>query len=106
MIDTYIYWSGVFFNSIIAVAILLLIWLWLIFPALEAASMARYYQVLGKVHGIKVHNWFRLFWANYEFFGRTFKAQRCDYGVWEGVGKWEVFPPAEEMKKDCPEDFI
>lgn len=107
MIDTYIYWSGVFFNLTFAVAILLVIWFWLIFPAVEAFSMTRYYLKLGKVHGIKMHHWFRIFCNNYEFFGRSFTSQRCDYGVWSGVGKWEIFPPnTEEMKKDCPEDLL
>lgn len=84
MIDTYFYWSGVFFNLIISLSIILAIWSWLIFPAVEAASIARYYRVMGKVHGIKMHSWFRLFLGGYELFGRTFESQRCSYGFWEG----------------------
>lgn len=96
MIDAYIYWSGVAFNFTLIPVILWVLWCLVLFPAVEAASMARYYRRIGKVHGIKVHSWFRLFRANYELFGRTFTAQRCSYGYWEGVGRWEVFPAEAE----------
>lgn len=96
MIDTYIYWSGVAFNFTISSAVLLFLWLWVLFPAVEAVSMARYYRKVGKVHGIKVHSFFKLFLAKYELFGRTFTAERCSYGYWEGVGRWEVFPAEVE----------
>lgn len=96
MVDAYIYWSGIVFNLTIVAVILLGLWCLVLFPAVEAASLARYYRRIGKVHGIKVHNWFRLFLANYELFGRTFAAQRCDYGYWEGVGQWRVFPAEAE----------
>lgn len=96
MIDAYIYWSGLAFNFTIAVAVLLFLWLWVLFPAVEAVSIARYYRKVGKVHGIKMHSFFKLFMDNYELFGRTYIAQRCSYGFWNGVGMWKVFPKVVE----------
>lgn len=96
MVDAYIYWSGIAFNSTLAIAILWVLWCLVLFPAVEAASIARYYRRIGKVHRIKVASWCRLFLANYELFGRTFTEQRCSYGYWEGVGQWEVFPAEAE----------
>lgn len=96
MVDAYIYWSGIAFNFTLIPVILWALWYLVLFPSVEAASMARYYRRIGKVHGIKVHNWFKLFRANYELFGRAFTAERCRYGYWEGVGRWEVFPAEAE----------
>lgn len=96
LIDMYICWSGVAFNFALVAAVLWLLWCWVLFPAVEATSMTRYYKRIEKVHGVKMGNWFRVFWANYELFGRTFTTRRCAYGYWEGVGLWEVFPAEDE----------
>lgn len=98
MVDGYIYWCGVAFNFFLAAAFLWLLWCWVLYPAVEAASMARYYRRIGKVHGIKMPSWLWLFCANYDLFGRAYTAKRCLYGYWEGVGRWEVFPA--EAKND------
>lgn len=89
--DAYLWWSGVVANAVIIIAATMVVFAWFIHPAFEAASMVRYYKTMQKVHGIKMHNVFRLFINSYEPFGRRFTATRCQYGYWEGIGKWRVY---------------
>lgn len=88
----YLYWSGVILNAGIVIVLLFLLWTILIWPAIEAISMTRYYLAIARKYpDVKLKNRFRVFVYHFEFFGRTFEATRCSYGEWRGVGNWTVY---------------
>lgn len=90
--DIYLWWSGLTLNVLILFALSLVIYVWFIWPAVEAISMVRYYKAIAKKYpDVKLKSIFRLFISCYEPFGRNFEAVRCPYGEWRGIGKWRVY---------------
>ena len=89
--NAYLWCSGVALNVVALAFIALAVWVWFIFPAVEAASMTRWYRKMGKVHGVNVGGRLKLFISCYEPFGRDFTSTKCRYGWWHGVGDWKVY---------------
>lgn len=88
----YLWWCGLVANVAVVMFALLVIWVWFIFPAVEAISMVRWYKAIAREYpDVKLKSFFRMFVGCYEIFGRTFEATRCRYGSWYGVGKWHVY---------------
>lgn len=88
----YLWWCGMVANIAVAMFVLLVVWVWFIFPAVEAISMVRWYKAIAREYpDVKLKSFFRMFVGCYEIFGRTFEATRCRYGSWYGVGKWRVY---------------
>lgn len=88
----YLWWCGLAFNLAVLMFTMLVVWVWFIFPAVEAISMVRWYKEIAREYpDVKLKGFFRMFVACYEIFGRTFESTRCRYGIWYGVGKWRVY---------------
>ncbi len=95
-IGAYLYWSGVTLNLIAILFIILCIWVWFIWPFVEACSYTRcVVKGLGKDRKAPV---WRILAAAYAdvLFGRQWTAKSTRYWRWEGVGKWTAWPEAEE----------
>lgn len=90
--DAYLWWSGLILNLAVIIFVLLCVWVWFVWPGVEAVSMVRYYkEIARKYPDVKLKSVLRLFISCYEPFGRHFEATRCSYGEWCGVGEWRVF---------------
>lgn len=90
--NEYLWWCGLVANIAVAMFVLLVVWVWFIFPAVEAISMVRWYKAIAREYtDVKLKGFFRMFVGCYEVFGRTFESTRCKYGSWYGVGKWRVY---------------
>lgn len=94
----YLFWSGVVFNVTLAGFLALVLWVWFIWPAVEAISMVRWYKACEKFYPtqIKLVPIHKLFIANYEIFGRQFERKSHRFGEWFGVGNWRVYSGADE----------
>lgn len=88
----YLFWSGVVLNVAVGLFILLCLWVWVVWPAIEAISLTRMTRAVCKRDGVKFRPFktFRTWYAD-TFFGRGFSAVRGSFWYWDGVGKWEVF---------------
>lgn len=96
--ETYFYWSGVLLNTGAAIFVALCLWIWFIWPMIEAVSMCRWYAAIGKVYpNVKPkRGWVRLWWSCTEIWGRSNLGMTNKFGRWEGVGKWRVFKDESE----------
>lgn len=89
--NEYLFWSGLVLNAAVVIVVALFVWVWFIWPAVEAISMVRYYCAIARKYpDVKLKSRLKLFVYHYEVFGRSFESVRCNYGTWSGVGKWHV----------------
>lgn len=90
--DQYLMISGIVANIVFLALAFWIVFLWFIWPAVEACSMVRWYMAINKKHpGVKPKkSWLHVFLSCYEIFGRRFDATSNRFGRWEGVGKWSI----------------
>jgi len=89
--EAYFYWSGVALNVAGACFIALVIWVWFIWPFVEACSYTRC-VVKGLGSGRIAPLWKILAFSYADcIFGRNWTAKSTNRWRWEGVGKWHVF---------------
>lgn len=94
MIHDVIYWFGLICGLCLLTAVLLGVLLFVVWPAVEAASITRMTFEIYKRRGITEHpTRLRVWWLWYRYMigGRTFEAVRSSGWEWKGVGKWSVF---------------
>lgn len=94
MLHDLIYWFGLGCATLFAMVLALLVWVFLIWPAVEAASITRMTFQIYKRRGIKEHpTRLRMWWLWYRDMigGRMFEAVRSEGWEWKGVGKWSIF---------------
>lgn len=94
MLHDLIYWFGLGCATLVVTVLALLVWVFLIWPAVEAASITRMTFQIYKRRGITEHpTRLRMWWLWYRDMigGRTFEAVRSDGWEWRGVGKWSIF---------------
>lgn len=94
MLHDLIFWFGLGCASLFVVVLALLVWLFLVWPAVEAASITRMTFQIYKRRGITEHpTRLRMWWLWYRDMigGRMFEAVRSDGWEWKGVGKWSIF---------------
>lgn len=94
---TYLELSGVMLNILLVLLSAYVLWQAVIFPAIEAVSMCRWYAAIWCRHPyIRPRlSWFYVWWQKFELFGRDFISISNSYGRWEGVGKWSVYESNE-----------
>ncbi|WP_312839313.1 hypothetical protein [Pantoea piersonii] len=90
---SYLVICGIILNAIIATALIYALWISIIFPAVEAFSLCRWYSRIFKHHpSIRPEwSWLGCWWHNFHFMGRDFDSTGSKYGTWRGVGNWIVF---------------
>ncbi|MDQ9175274.1 hypothetical protein QBS69_14420 [Cronobacter sakazakii] len=94
--STYLLISGVVINVVILLIITSMVFVWFIWPAIEAVSMTMYYRRISKYYpDVKMKGLIRVFASCYEPFGRRFETMRCNYGYWRSISDWHVFKPDE-----------
>ncbi|NUU68456.1 hypothetical protein HQN64_20435 [Enterobacteriaceae bacterium BIT-l23] len=95
---TYLIFSGAIANIILAAIAILLVWVWFIWPAVEAISMTRFSMAVSKKCRLKTSakTLLHAFLCYYEPFGRSFDSLGNRYGKWEGVGRWKLFDECED----------
>lgn len=94
MLHDLIYWFGLGCATLFATVLALLVWVFLIWPAVEAASITRMTFQIYKRRGITEHpTRLRMWWRWYRDMigGRMFEAVRSEGWEWKGVGKWSIF---------------
>lgn len=94
MLHDVIYWFGLICGLCLLTAVLLGVLMFVVWPAVEAASITRMTFEIYKRRGIKEHpTRLRMWWQWYRDMigGRTFEAVRSSGWGWKGVGKWSVF---------------
>ncbi|QGH77287.1 hypothetical protein [Escherichia phage BEK2-2] len=94
MIHDVIYWFGLICGLCLRTAVLLGILMFVVWPAVEAASITRMTFEVYKRHGVTEHpTRLRMWWLWYRDMigGRTFEAVRSSGWEWKGVGKWSIF---------------
>ncbi|QCO71646.1 hypothetical protein P9616_gp50 [Escherichia phage CEC_Kaz_2018] len=94
MLHDLIYWFGLGWRHLLLTVLALLVWVFLIWPAVEAASITRMTFQIYKRRGITEHpTRLRMWWLWYRDMigGRMFEAVRSDGWEWKGVGKWSIF---------------
>lgn len=94
MLHDLIFWFGLGCASLFVVVLALLVWLFLVWPAVEAASITRMTFQIYKRRGITEHpTRLRMWWLWYRDMigGRMFDAVRSEGWEWKGVGKWSIF---------------
>ena len=94
MLHDLIYWFGLGCATLFVTVLALLVWVFLIWPAVEAASITRMTFQIYKRRGITEHpTRLRMWWLWYRDMigGRRFEAVRLDGWEWKGVGKWSIF---------------
>lgn len=87
----YFYWCGVVINVVAGGFIALIIWVWFIWPFVDACSLTRcYVAAMGNSRKASIA---KLFWYSYAdvIFGRNWTAKYNNKFRWEGVGKWRVY---------------
>lgn len=89
----YLLWTGIIANLIIFAALGMVLWVWFIWPAVEAFSKLRWYKACEKAYPteIKLKPWYKIFAAEYEIFGRQYESVSHRFGKWRGIGKWQVY---------------
>lgn len=91
----YLWWCGLVANIAVAMFALLVVWVWFIWPFVEALSITRCLIHVSKAYGGK---------PSAKDILRTFKQHYCDFLFgrsctriyngqfeWEGFGKWRVY---------------
>lgn len=94
MLHDLIYWFGLGCATLFVMVLALLVWVFLIWPAVEAASITRMTFQIYKRRGITEHpTRLRMWWIWYRDMigGRMFEAVRSEGWEWKGVGKWAIF---------------
>ena len=94
MLHDLIYWFGLGCATLFVTVLALLVWVFLIWPAVEAASITRMTFQIYKRRGITEHpTRLRMWWLWYRDMvgGRMFEAVRSEGLEWKGVGKWSIF---------------
>lgn len=94
MIHDVIYWFGLICGLCLLTAVLLGVLMFVVWPAVEAASITRMTIQIYKRRGITEHpTRIRMWWLWYRDMigGRTFEAVRSSGWEWKGVGKWSIF---------------
>lgn len=94
MIHDVIYWFGLICGLCLLTVVLLGVLMFVVWPAVEAASITRMTFEIYKRRGITEHpTRIRMWWLWYRDMigGRTFEAVRSSGWEWKGVGKWSVF---------------
>lgn len=94
MLHDLIYWFGLGCAALFVTVLVLLAWVFLIWPAVEAASITRMTFQIYKRRGITEHpTRLRMWWLWYRDMigGRMFEAVRSEGWEWKGVGKWSIF---------------
>lgn len=93
MLHEMIYWFGMASMLCLVTGVLGAIWVFLVWPAVEAASITRMTFAYYKKHGIKAHaSRLRVWWLWYRDMlgGRRFEAMRSHGWEWKGVGRWSI----------------
>lgn len=92
---TYFFISGILLNIALAGLLLLCVWVWFIWPAVEAASITRCFRRASKASGgnPSLKDTFRTFsmWYVDLLFGRNWTRISNRQFEWEGVGNWHVY---------------
>lgn len=90
-----LYWiiCGVLFNILVGGAVCVVLWVWIIWPAVEAVSITRMYCAVCKLRGTP-RRWVGFIW--WTWFrdmagGRRFECMRSNGWYWGGVGDWNVY---------------
>ena len=94
MIHDVIYWFGLICGLCLLTAVLLGVLMFVVWPAVEAASITRMTFQIYKRRGITEHpTRIRMWWLWYRDMigGRTFETVGSSGGEWKGVGKWSIF---------------
>lgn len=94
MLHDVIYWFGLIWGLCLLTVVLLGVLMFVVWPAVEAASITRMTFEIYKRRGITEHpTRLRMWWLWYRDMagGRTFEAVRSSGWEWKGVGKWSVF---------------
>lgn len=94
MLHDLIYWFGLICGLCLLTAVLVGVLMFVVWPAVEAASITRMTFEIYKRRGIKEHpTRLRMWWLWYRDMigGRTFEAVRSSGWEWKGVGKWSIF---------------
>lgn len=93
--ETYLYWCGMALNLIAVVFIVLCIWVWFVWPFVEAISITTVFVRAAKKSGVEksLSNNIRkfFFWYLEFLFGRGSTRISNKYASWEGVGKWVIY---------------
>lgn len=99
---SYLIVCGIILNGIIATSVIYALWISIIFPAIEAVSLCRWYRRIVKHHpGIRPESsWLSIWWDNFHFMGREFSSTGSRYGTWRGVGNWIVFLEHERGEEE------
>lgn len=94
MLEMYWMICGVLFNILVGGFAMLVLWVWVIWPAVEAASITRMTLQVRKRLG-KKRAWVGKIWWTWfrEYFvgGRRFESLRGNGWYWGGVGDWNVY---------------
>lgn len=91
----YLIYSGLLFNALIALAAITVVFVWFIWPAVEAASITRCQRKVSKTYGGKpsakdIWKTFK-YWYSDLLFGRSWERISNRQFEWEGVGNWTVY---------------
>lgn len=94
MLHDVIYWFGLIWGLYLLTVVLLVVLLFIVWPAVEAASITRMTFEIYKRRGItehptRLHMWW--LWYRDMIGSRTFEAVRSAGWEWKGVGKWSIF---------------
>ena len=91
----YLYWSGVAFNAVIGCLALLVIWVWFIWPFVEAVSITYVAVKALTIDGTKPTIGRVLknikFWYADMLFGRRWARISNDLFEWGGVGDYIIY---------------
>lgn len=92
--STYLFWSGVAVNIAALMFMALCIWVWFIWPFVEALSITRCLIHTSKAYGGKPNakEILRTFKKQYQdfLFGRSCTRIYNRQFEWEGVGNWRI----------------
>lgn len=88
----YLECSGLIFNGLIAGALFYALWVFIVWPMVEAFSICRWYAAIGRNYPeVKPsRGWLNLWWSRVEIGGRDYNSTSNKYGRWSGVGRWSV----------------
>ncbi|MEL4016979.1 hypothetical protein [Dryocola clanedunensis] len=96
----YLITSGIVLNALLALAAILVIWVWFIWPLVEAISITRCFIRASKSCGgkptLREMNRTLVKWYLDLLFGRSWTRISNRQFEWEGVGKWRVYRNHDE----------
>lgn len=98
--STYLFWSGVAVHIAALIAMSVCIWVWFIWPFVEALSITRCLIHVSKAYGGKPNtkDILRTFKQQYRdfLFGRSCTRIYNGQFEWEGVGNWRIHCKRED----------